>query len=553
MVASEKLHQLEQQLTNVNSNVEEIDALNALAWELRERDSTRAHTLANRSLDLSRSTKKEKAYLQGTALALLTLGELANRNDEYGLALTQLLEAFVILQDLPTQELLGDTSHTIGWTHYELGNFKEAYEFYGQALKIFQDIGNQEKEASVITSLGTISSAEGNHSRAMEFFQRALFLLDSPDESRAKCVTLNNLALAQIRLSENEKALKNALDSLRIIKNLGLPSVECSILDTLGLVYLSCGNFVKAEETLKACLGLSIQMENEQTEFEARLNLGRVFLQTGDLEQAQLYFVNGLELANQRNLKLYQYKYHEMLTSIFERWGDNQHALYHYKEFHNAKNQVLSESAHYRLENLKILHKLEKARKESEILWLQNRALEQEIEVRRQEHAELERLATTDPLVGLFNRRHFFTLGEYELEKSFQTGAPLSLILVDIDHFKQVNDNFGHSTGDQALISISRIISENARKGDICCRIGGEEFVILLPEADLNNGKEVAERLRLAIFSCPLHINQNFINLTASLGVVQTSSQDASLVDVLARADQALYRAKSGGRNKISI
>lgn len=113
---------------------------------------------------------------------------------------------------------------------------------------------------------------------------------------------------------------------------------------------------------------------------------------------------------------------------------------------------------------------MEKIRKAAEILKLQNMAIEREIEDRRRDPSELEKQAVTDPLTGLFNRRHFLTLGEYELENVRNKGSLLSIVLLDIDHFKRVNDTYTQSTGDLVWIAIANLITEYSRKSDLCFR-----------------------------------------------------------------------------------
>ena len=554
MLASEKVKNLEEQLLAAKDGVEKIDALNALAWELREHDSRRSHDLAELALNLSHPSESGVHFHSlGYAQALITLGELANNGTNYGLALTRLLEAHTLLQNLPAPEQLAEVSHAIGWSHYQLGNFVESADYLGKALKIFHDVGNREKESSVLSSLGSLYNKQGNHAKALEIFDQACALLEELDDNRSRAVTLNNLALAQMMVGAHDEALLNAQASYAIFLKLGLASLEVNVLDTIGQIYLASGDTSHAEKTYETCLDLARSIKMEPIQLLATLNLGKVYIKQGLLEKACVHFTRATSMADSQQDEQYRSQYHEMLTLIYEQQGDHQKALIHYKEYHTAMKKVQDDSARYRLENLKILHQEEKTRKEVEVLWLQNQALKQEIDERHRQHARLEILATTDLLTGLYNRRHFFTLGEYEMEKSRQIASPLSLIFLDTDHFKLVNDTYGHATGDLVLTQIAGLISVNARKGDIVCRIGGEEFAILLPDTQLPNAQAAAERIRMAIFSNPIHINQTVISITASLGVVEVSANDHDLAEVLAHADEALFRAKFNGRNRVSI
>jgi diguanylate cyclase (GGDEF)-like protein/PAS domain S-box-containing protein len=170
------------------------------------------------------------------------------------------------------------------------------------------------------------------------------------------------------------------------------------------------------------------------------------------------------------------------------------------------------------------------------------------------------RLATIDPLTNIYNRRHFFELAHIEFERSCRYHRPLSAIMFDLDHFKQVNDTYGHSTGDRVLQVIAETCRTRLRKSDILGRYGGEEFVIIMPETDEQRAWNVAERLRRSIARTSIPVNGVNLTITISLGVA-TLSQDALCAelpgDILEKlidyADQALYKAKQAGRNRIIV
>lgn len=162
---------------------------------------------------------------------------------------------------------------------------------------------------------------------------------------------------------------------------------------------------------------------------------------------------------------------------------------------------------------------------------------------------QLERLATTDSMTGLYNRRHFLALGEAEWSRFQRYHRPLSLLMLDIDHFKSVNDRYGHAVGDEAIISVAKACVEGKRESDIVGRLGGEEFAILLPETDLAQAAIVADRLCKRIAANGLMAHKVHFKVTASVGIA-TASVSMSGLDVLMRAaDQALYQAKAQGRN----
>ena len=161
---------------------------------------------------------------------------------------------------------------------------------------------------------------------------------------------------------------------------------------------------------------------------------------------------------------------------------------------------------------------------------------------------ESSRLATTDPLTGVFNRRTFIELAEQELARTRRAGAPLAFMMLDLDHFKRVNDTYGHLTGDEVLVSFTRLIKDCVRRGDLIVRYGGEEFCVLLPGTPLSAATALAERIRATTASSALTAKP--FKVTVSIGLTAfTGDAVTALGDLLGRADEALYRAKGEGRN----
>lgn len=159
-----------------------------------------------------------------------------------------------------------------------------------------------------------------------------------------------------------------------------------------------------------------------------------------------------------------------------------------------------------------------------------------------------------DALTGLYNRGYLEERLVLETQKAFYGGSPLSLVMVDIDHFKKVNDTFGHTEGDRVLKEIASLLKTSVRKKDTVARYGGEEFILILPEAGLGEAFMIAERIRRAVESASFEVGQSRINVTVSLGISNFPSHHArSKEDLVKMADQALYDAKRGGRNRVCL
>lgn len=203
-----------------------------------------------------------------------------------------------------------------------------------------------------------------------------------------------------------------------------------------------------------------------------------------------------------------------------------------------------------------------------------NDKLHQEIQRRKTLEQELRRMATIDELTEISNRRHILELGEHEMRRHRRSQKPLSLMLCDLDHFKEINDRHGHAVGDDALRFFAQLFRTELREGDIAGRLGGEEFLGILPQTDLDEAIRVAERLRARLADSPIPavpipgsappdpapksrdpiklspIKLSPIKLSISIGVA-TLTKDEPLNRAIARADHALYRAKHHGRNQV--
>ena len=182
-----------------------------------------------------------------------------------------------------------------------------------------------------------------------------------------------------------------------------------------------------------------------------------------------------------------------------------------------------------------------------------NTELQQEIQMRRELEAQLKRQVATDPLTGLHNRRSYEMLFQRELKRKQRYGGSLSLFVLDLDHFKQINDTFGHSAGDRALQALAELCRRQLREADILGRLGGEEFVVMLPGTALAEAVPVAERLREKIAEMEFETPYGSFHMTATIGLAALLSGDKSVDELVRRADEALYRGKAGGRNQVAF
>ena len=166
---------------------------------------------------------------------------------------------------------------------------------------------------------------------------------------------------------------------------------------------------------------------------------------------------------------------------------------------------------------------------------------------------ELQRQTRTDSLTGIANRRSFFERADLEFARSHRHGVPLSVIAIDIDHFKRINDDYGHPVGDLVLQDFATCCQRMLRTEDLCARTGGEEFFILLPNTTMAAAHAIAERIRVESAACQVSPEHPQLRITASFGVADMGTADANFGAIFSRADRALYAAKQAGRNRVCL
>ena len=182
-----------------------------------------------------------------------------------------------------------------------------------------------------------------------------------------------------------------------------------------------------------------------------------------------------------------------------------------------------------------------------------NRELKKEVERRELLEAELKQQATTDPLTGLFNRRQYEMLFRRERERCRRQGTTICVAMGDLDHFKSLNDQLGHDSGDIALQYVAKLFVSHLREGDVVGRFGGEEFIILLPDTDIAEAAVVIERLRKALDTNPVPLQDRQWNLTATFSVSAVLDSETNIVETLRRVDAGLYQGKRDGRNRVVV
>jgi diguanylate cyclase (GGDEF)-like protein len=527
---------------------EEVDRLNAEALDFQNVDGARSKELALQALTLARSTnEKDFPYEQGVAESLCTLGCVAEASGDLSTAMAYQIECSAVLDRLDCPEIQIRSLRNLAWVYFNLGEFGQSIEFFMRAIKTAHEENLPDVEVSISIPMSSVYAENGDLEQAIALLQRAVTYLAGTENLWDYCVAQNNLAMAFLDRQLYEDALEHALHSVEIVRQMEVSNLLLTVLDTVGQVYLAKGEYDRAEVYFKEVI--SANPDAQYNVVESWLNLARARIGQGYLDEALQILLNSLEQIEQRGQNRFSFLLHELLSQVYEMKGMIGDAIFHFKRFHEIKSRILNENTQRQVTNQAVLYQAESARLDAEINRLRNLALRQEVSEHRKAVEEMNVLATTDELTRLFNRRHFMTLAGYAFDSARQKNAPMCTLMIDIDHFKRVNDEYGHLAGDRVLTEISAVMGSSLRLEDLLGRYGGEEFAVFLTNTGLSGAKKVAERILSRVREHETLVDGNRIGVTLSIGVAQAQPEDTSLDVLLEHADHALLAAKRSGRD----
>jgi diguanylate cyclase (GGDEF)-like protein len=555
--ASKNIQQLEKRIAEADSVQEKIDAINQLAWRLRICQPERARNLSQDTASLAKSNG-HVVYNQGLAASLITLAFLDSEEGNLETAASRCLEALSFLQDgfedNRFSESLIAAWYTLGWIYFYSGDYPAALEFGLKALNKAEEVGIKEIEA---WALDLAASTYKEPAQAIPMYQKALRLFEESKEIEGQVRTLNNWACTLLEIRDYSTALEYSQKGMQLAQAGMLKRDEININSTLGEIYIAMGEYSQAQRYFEKAKHLVENYGRDISYLYILIGLGEVFLAQNELDNAEQELLGALSIAMQADMRSEQARCNRLLSSTYERRGQFDKALEYYKFFHSLKEGIAGESVAKQVTALKMSYQIETAQRDAEIQRLQNEKLQLELDEHKRMHVILENLATRDPLTNLYNRRHFLALAEQEWKRALRYKHPICVLMLDLDHFKNINDTYGHATGDQTLITVAGIIQAALRVTEIAGRYGGDEFAVVLPETIGKNGLIVSKRIYDEIANQVMHTKTEAFNLSVSIGVAELSDvnreQVKTLYELLNQADQALYISKKSANNPITL
>jgi diguanylate cyclase (GGDEF)-like protein len=547
---------MESQFAQFGPQTDQIDDLNCQAAELSISQPEQAARLFEQARALAQSGEfAHEPYRKGLAASLVGLAGLYAESTKPEVSARLCLEALALLDDRHPTPTTIDAQLKLGWLQLHIGNYSAAMDWAHKALQHSRALTLPVNEAKSLDLVASVQGLLTNFPQAVSAHETALQIARANQDKKAEISILNNMAMTLLDAGDCASALEKALQCLDLAHQHSLLIAEVNAHDTVGQILVAMGEFAQAEAHVQEALQTAPTLNSHLLQTYLLKNLGRVYLAQNDLSQAAAQIEQALAIALQVDLLGEQAECHQLLSIICELQADLAGALEHFKQFHTIKEKIAGEEAAKRLAILNVMHEVETAKRETEIHRLRNVELQSEIEERKLIQAALEKLAALDSLTGLYNRRHFLALAEKEFERVTRYRHPLAVVILDLDHFKQVNDTYGHAVGDQVLAIVAARLKSDLRDVDFAGRIGGEEFALVLPETTPAGARQVAERINHAISAKAMLTEAGPVVVTASAGVANLTPgvlpEIPSFFILLKHADQALYAAKRAGRNQV--
>jgi diguanylate cyclase (GGDEF)-like protein len=520
-------------------------------------------------------------------------------------------EPAALQQAIALMRSLGDQAGEAEVLNHQ-GNLALDQHDHGRALACFQAsldlrraVGDRAREAASLNNIALALRHAGQLADALERLQQSLQLAEAEGDARATAYALSNMGAVLAQVGEQPAAHASLDRALLLVRNTTDRALECSVLLGLGRLAQEAGDAERALVLLRTAFDLAQGTGNLGDLAEALLALGQLHqavgqaevaapmleealalgLRKGDprlaaqvlLAQAHLQagatgaatalalLTQALAQAERAQAEPLIAQAHERLSAAHESLGDLAAALRHYRAFHVSVERLRQQASQRRVRSLLNRQEVDRAERDAQAERERSASLADALAHARQVEqdrdqilAELQaqttllaQLAREDGLTGLANRRWLDLQLQREVERARRFGHALAVVMVDIDHFKAVNDQYSHAVGDAALRAVARLLRDGCRSSDVVGRYGGEEFLLILVETPAEQALVLCEKLRqqLRQQDWPA-LHPRLAQLTVSMGVAALQ-HDESIEALLARTDRQLYRAKDGGRNQV--
>ena len=452
---------------------------------------------------------------------------------------------------------LANVAHNMIKFSCVVGNYDASIEYALKAMALFRDFGTPDDVNDVIGNIGGVYVYMERFQEALEYTDKALEYARMKGDDLAIAYFLNNKAIALKNLERFDEAINCLSKSIEIKLALEQTADLCNSYFNLSDTLIVSGRYEEAPAVLKLAEPLVEEIDDPAKTAEFNLLKIDYYIGTKCYEKALVKLDAYIDYQKESGFMSKIPKAIRKKITILEELGEGRLALELYKELDLLSQKLYKESSSAKAAELGASFRFQQKMHEIQLLSNQNLELQEAKATIESQYRELlkidrklknanellEKQAEIDPLTGLLNQKKMYPIIKREIKRASRYGTPLSMIMIDLDNFKNINDTYGHLKGDMSLKNVAGMIRSSLREVDFVFRYGGEEFLVLLPSSDLQMARSTADRLRekLAETTDP--------PITMSAGVCSWSDEDAT--QFIQKTDRLLYEAKDKGKNRV--
>ena len=432
---------------------------------------------------------------------------------------------------------------------HSLGDLVRAYRHYCLQIKFAERIESSEKREELFlayhnlayhySAIGDIKRASKNYEKAGSYVSRDEYLFGFLQVNYAQCsIKQNDLELASVQAQ-----LANEIGQA-----MNVPRICHYALPVLASLAALADDTAESE---RLCFkALAFANEHQLPDYHILLQLLELYLTSGRMPEARDILLRATAVVDETDDKIHATKLHELAGDFYEQTGDYQSALKHHKAFYRLKMEVFSIEIDDLSYAQQVAQRIEVLEAEYTRLKSHNKELQRRVVRISEARDKAKKRSETDSLTGLFNRRYLNAIKSDLIASAAERNHPLSIAVVDVDLFKQVNDRFGHAVGDEVLCQLAKILRQSMRTSDLLVRYGGDEFVVIMPDTLQKNAVRALGRLRDAVHSYNWSTLKQGLTISVSVGLASARSPDC-LETLIEQADKQLFVAKGDGRDRV--
>lgn len=547
------LGQTQNQSLAINSGIlarQKIGSLLEEAWDLRKTASFEDYSQLIEQVEQLSNTVN---YEVGNAACLILRSQKNSGPKEILNAIADLQEIESIIESEAPTIWRFRLYLCLAELYLDLNQIERSLEYALIQLNLAQELNNDVYAAAATLNIGRLHSILNNENNALTYFSNAEALFSKVDDSWGVIITLINQCTFYRERDDWKTCRPIAQKCMQIAVETDNSAGLCFTHIELGFCDVHYKNYDSAKEHFETSLTLALNLKHEISIIESYLQLALIPDDTSYKTKFE-YLEKAIQLTHKLDNQHLLSECYKILAEFHKQHSEYKLA-YDALEQHMQLEHDLNKRT---LDNALLVFETEKAQQEAEVHRLRSLELQSTVNELEELNKKVRELSIRDALTGLYNRRHFEDQIQPLFAQALRYEKDFSVCLLDIDHFKGINDQFSHQIGDIVLQTFAKILDETIRSADILARYGGEEFIILMPETSLENAHQLAERLRMEVENFDWEEIGPNLKVRASFGV-SSKDRDTEILgldkihpeQLISLADKRLYIAKESGRNQV--